>query len=1204
MIREFNQQHLIEKAGTRIWEWAETDPQLKALKPKDQVTRKIQHPDMSYREVIAAVLEGYAERPALGARAYEIIHDERSGAAGRHYLPSFTTISYAALRGMVESIANLWRHHPQHRAEPGDMVAFLAFTGTQMAVVDLACIYGQLVAVPLQANLPQQTMEEMLRDTAPVTLVASIDNLALATDYAMTQDTIRSLIVIDSDDRVDAEPQIIEASRARLAAQGGRATLICFAEAANYGSQHEFAPLPVSPRGLDNISLIMYTSGSTGTPKGALIHDAISLQFWTWLPAYVPSIAIAYAPMNHTMGRNMIHNALAQGGTAYFTLKSDMSTLFEDIRIVRPTNILFIPRACELVHQHYLAETQRLIVEGTPRDIADAQVRSDMHKNFLGDRLNACGVGSSPTAPEVRQFIAECFDVPIIEGYGCTEAGAGAMTFQNQIVPRVVKEYKLADVPALGYYNTDKPYPRGELLVKTSLMIQGYFKRPEASAEIFDEDGFLKTGDVMEERGPGHLVWVDRRNNVIKLSQAEFVAIGPLEAVYLGHGKIIRQIYLYGSSYRSFLLAVVVPAMDIAEKRLGHTPSDTVLRELVLADLQAAAREAGLKSFEVPRDVLIEHESFTLENGLLSSVRKPLRPNLKRRYGERLEAMYQEMDRQQQVELALLRQGSPDHSTQARVAGAFKANLGLATLDVSNPQSYSDLGGDSFGAVGLSLLFEEMFGAKVPVSVILHPAASIIRLASYIDGGLNQTVGLARYEHVHPDPSRVRASDLKLEALFDAQTLAAAKVAAPPVENITTVLLTGANGFLGRFLCLEWLERLAKVDGKLICLIRGADTAAARARLDEAIGTLDSDLTDRFQTLAARHLEMLAGDLAAPKLGLDDATFARLADEVDHIVHPAALVNHRLTYRNLFEPNVLGTAELIRLALTERLKRFDYVSSVAVPHMSPDLARGPESMDVRLGAAELPLHDMYATGYGASKWAGEVMLREANEHFGLPANVFRADMIMPHTRYRGQINVTDMFTRLLFSIVSTGLAPKSFYALGPDGERLRAHYDGLPVDFIAAAMRQIGDRNHDGFHSYNFINAHYDDGISLDTVVDWVERAGYAIQRIGNHNEWVRRFEEKLRNLPDEQRQQSSLQILGYFEHPHPTELAPVSSTYFSAMLQTIEAGPTTPPLTEAYIRKYLQDMLLLGLLEKPTRSSDSSSALLDLTKGAEGRLN
>ncbi len=1182
MTQDFNQQPLLEKATVRIWEMAEADPQLEALKPREDVTRRLQEEGISYREIIAAALDGYAERPAMGTRAYEVGLDARTGESFRHYLPSFSTVSYARLHGQIKNIANFWRHHPQHRVAPGDMVAFIAFTSAEMAAVDLACVYAQAVSVPLQANLPRHDMEEVLRDTAPVTMVANMENLALATDYTCGQDTIRSLIVIDYDERIAAERQLLETTRARLAENGGAARLLTFTEALEHGGGFTFEPLPPAPRGRDNISMIMYTSGSTGTPKGALIHDAISIQFWSWMPVYVPTVAMGYAPLNHFMGRNMVHSALAQGGTVYFTLKSDMSSLFEDIRIARPTFITFIPRVCELVYQHYQSEVQRRLAEGEAPAAADAAVRAEMSKSFLGERLNAGGVGSSPTAPQVRQFMAECFDIPIIEGYGCTEAGGGAMSWLNRIVPRVVLDYKLADVPELGYYTTDRPFPRGELLVKTTLMIQGYFKRPEASAAIFDADGYLKTGDVMEEREPGHLVWVDRRNNVIKLSQAEFVAIGPLEAAFLAQGKFIRQIYVYGSSQRSFLLAVVVPALDLATARLGHAPSDAELRELVLGDMQNAARDAGLKSFEVPRDVLIEREAFSLENGLLSSVRKPLRPNLKRRYGERLEAMYEAMERQQQDELALLRQGGDGQPTIGRVVGAFKANLGLAALHEGDPQSYADLGGDSFGAVSLSLLFEEMFGVSVPVSIVLHPSSNAARLAAYIDDALGKAGPLERYKQIHPDPERVRATDFRLETLYDAATLAAAKAAAPAVRVSKTVLLTGANGFLGRFLCLEWLEQLAKVGGKLICIIRGADALAARARLDEAFGNLDPELAARFHRLAAGHLEMLAGDLATPKLGLSEASFARLADEVDHIVHPAALVNHRLSYRNLFEPNVLGTAELIRLALSERLKRFDYVSSVAVPHMSPELARGPEAMDVREGAPQMPLIDMYASGYGASKWAGEVMLREANEKTGLPVNVFRADMIMPHARYQGQVNVTDMFTRLLFSLVKTGIAPKSFYELGPDGERQRAHYDGLPVDFIAAAMQQIGARLDAGFNCYNLINIHYDDGISLDTVADWVESAGYVVQRIGNHEEWSRRFEDKLRNLPDGERQKSSLSILGYFAAPHQPNPAPVSSAGFQAMVRRIPAGPEVPRLSEAYIHKYLRDMSLLGLIEQP----------------------
>ena len=71
--------------------------------------------------------------------------------------------------------------------------------------------------------------------------------------------------------------------------------------------------------------------------------------------------------------------------------------------------------------------------------------------------------------------------------------------------------------------------------------------------------------------------------------------------------------------------------------------------------------------------------------------------------------------------------------------------------------------------------------------------------------------------------------------------------------------------------------------------------------------------------------------------------------------------------------------------------------------------------------------DSYANGYGNSKWAGEVLLREAHDLCGLPVSVFRCDMIMADTQYAGQLNVPDMFTRLMLSLVATGIAPGSFY---------------------------------------------------------------------------------------------------------------------------------------------------------------------------------
>ena len=92
----------------------------------------------------------------------------------------------------------------------------------------------------------------------------------------------------------------------------------------------------------------------------------------------------------------------------------------------------------------------------------------------------------------------------------------------------------------------------------------------------------------------------------------------------------------------------------------------------------------------------------------------------------------------------------------------------------------------------------------------------------------------------------------------------------------------------------------------------------------------------------------------------------------------------------------------------------------------------------------------YASGYATSKWAAEVLLRDAHARFGIPVSNFRSDMILAHSRYRGQLNVPDMFTRWVYSIVRTGLAPCSFYR----GDSERAHYDGLPVDFTGGVDRR------------------------------------------------------------------------------------------------------------------------------------------------------
>ena len=307
------------------------------------------------------------------------------------------------------------------------------------------------------------------------------------------------------------------------------------------------------------------------------------------------------------------------------------------------------------------------------------------------------------------------------------------------------------------------------------------------------------------------------------------------------------------------------------------------------------------------------------------------------------------------------------------------------------------------------------------------------------------------------------------------------------------------------------------VDGTLICLVRAGCDKDARRRLARTFDSGDLQLLRHFQELAADHLEVIAGDKGEANLGLDQQTWQRLADTVDLIVDPAALVNHVLPYSQLFSPNVVGTAELIRIALTTKIKPYAYVSTGSVGDQV-EASAFTEDADIRVISPARAIDD----GYGNSKWAAEVLLHEANDLCALPVTVFRCDMILADTTYAGQLNVQDNFTRMMLSLVTTGIAPGSFYQLDADGNRQRAHFDALPVEFVAEAIATLGARVVDGFRTYHVMNPH-DDGIGFDEFVDWLIEAGHPIQRIGDFGEWLQRFEAGLSALPDRQRQHSLL---------------------------------------------------------------------------------
>jgi fatty acid CoA ligase FadD9 len=1168
-----------ERLARRVEDLSANDPQFAAAMPSPAVATALEQPGLRLPQIIQTVLEGYADRPALAQRAVEFVKDPKTGRTSVELLPRFETTTYRELGDRASALA---RALTNDSVQAGDRICVLGFTSVDFTTIDVALAQICAVAVPLQTSAAITQLLPIVAETQPSVIAASVNQLPDAVELILSGHAPARLMVFDYHPEVDDQREALESARARLA---DTAVIVeTLAEVLDRGKALPATPLAVPDE--DNpLALLIYTSGSTGAPKGAMYLQSNVGKMWcrssrNWFGPSAASITLNFMPMSHVMGRGILYGTLGNGGTAYFAAKSDLSTLLEDLELVRPTELNFVPRIWETLYGEYQRHVGQRLTDPTDpaaRKAVESEVTDEQRQYLLGGRFIFAMTGSAPTSPELKNWVESLLDMHLMDGYGSTEAGM--VLFDGEIQRPPVIDYKLADVPDLGYFATDRPYPRGELLLKTENMFPGYYKRPGVTADVFDADGYYRTGDVVAEVGPGRLVYVDRRNNVLKLAQGEFVTVAKLEAVF-GNSPLIRQIYVYGNSAHPYLLAVVVPT----DEALASNDA-TVLKPLIADSLQNVAKEAGLQSYEVPRDFIVETMPFSLENGLLTGIRKLAWPKLKQHYGERLEQLHADLAEGQATELSELRRGGADAPVLQTVSRAAAAMLGAAATDLSPDTHFTDLGGDSLSALTFGNLLHEIFDIDVPVGVIVSPANDLQAIADYIEserqGTKRPTFAAMHGRHA----VEVHASDLTLDKFIDAPTLAAAPTLPQPSAEVRAVLLTGATGFLGRYLALDWLERMDLVDGKVICLVRAKSDEDARARLDKTFDSGDPKLLQHYQELAAEHLEVIAGDKGEANLGLDQQTWQRLADTVDLIVDPAALVNHVLPYSELFGPNALGTAELIRIALTSKQKPYTYVSTIGVgDQIEP--SKFTEDADIRVISPTRKIDESYANGYGNSKWAGEVLLHEAHDLCGLPVAVFRCDMILADTTYAGQLNVPDMFTRMMLSLVATGIAPGSFYELDAEGNRQRAHYDGLPVEFIAEAIATLGAtmgeaRTGDGFQTYHVMNP-YDDGIGFDQFIDWLIDAGCSIQRIADYGDWLQRFETALRGLPEKQRNSSLLPLLHNYQKPEKPVCGSVAPTdRFRAAVQEAKIGPDKdiPHISAPIIAKYASDLRMLGLL-------------------------
>ena len=577
---------------SRFEELNSSDAQLVAARPDPAITATLDGADVRLVDVIRTVMNGYADRPALGQRAVEFVTDE-NGRTVAELQPRFDTLTYRETWTRVRALADALADNP---VQAGDRVATLGFTSADYAIVDMALSLAGAVTVPLQTSAPVQQLHPILIETEPVAILSSVDHLEDAVELTLTAHAPKRLVVFDYHPQIDDHREAFESAAARLSDL--HVTVETLDDVIKQGAKHADG-LQIQRGDPDALRMLLYTSGSTGTPKGAMYTDRLIANGWRgWVApdwdtdGKLPAITLSFMPISHVMGRFILYSTLATGGTAYFTARSDLSTLLDDLALVRPTKLDLVPRIWEMLSQEVQSEVDRRAPDGTDRKTVEAQVIAEQREKLIGGRQFSATTGSAPDLSGTARLGRGVPRHPPDRGLRLDRGRRRAGRRPDPRPP--VVDYKLVDVPDLGYFATDRPHPRGELLVKTTDVIPGYYKRPEVTAELFDAEGWYHTGDVMAEIAPDQLVYVDRRNNVLKLSQGEFVTVSKLEAAYGGHPSV-RQIFVYGNSARSYVLAVIVPTDDALASVGGDVAAVKPLLERRAAERRAGGRAAVLR---------------------------------------------------------------------------------------------------------------------------------------------------------------------------------------------------------------------------------------------------------------------------------------------------------------------------------------------------------------------------------------------------------------------------------------------------------------------------------------------------------------------------------------------------------------------------------------------------------------------------------
>ncbi|GMF12284.1 unnamed protein product [Phytophthora lilii] len=550
-----------------------------------------------------------------------------------------------------------------------DKVGIFLKNQIEWPLIGHACDRMSYVVVPLYDTLGPDAVPYVINQTELRVLFCGKKQFDVIMDCAAKCATLKIMVLV--------EP-ISDEQKQRAAAHNIEIKYFDDIEA-----KGKAEPQPADPALPSDISTLCYTSGTVGDPKGVVLlhrnYAYVVVQACSRLKIYPEDIHVSYLPLVHVLERIVLALMHHSGAAAGF-FQGDVRTLMDDIAELKPSIFVTVPRLVNRVHDKIIQGVEA--AGGMKKRIFDhalatklAAVESEESKTnalwdhlvfnklrgVLGGNIRIIFSGSAPLSADVKKFMKAVFCCEIVEGYGMSESAAAIciggieMPTESHVGPPVLfTQVQLEDVPEMGYTSHDKPRPRGEILVKGPQMFTEYYKNPEMTREAIDERGWVHTGDIGCWNADGTLSVIDRKKNIFKLAQGEYVAAEKIENAY-SKCKYIAQLFVYGDSFQSSLVGVMVPDPEIMKvwaQEHGVSGDDASKAKVlenpefqkdVREDMERVAKAAQLRGFERVKNVHFHPKPFTADDDLVTPTYKLKRPQLKAYFQPQIEELYREL---------------------------------------------------------------------------------------------------------------------------------------------------------------------------------------------------------------------------------------------------------------------------------------------------------------------------------------------------------------------------------------------------------------------------------------------------------------------------------------------------------------------------------------------------------------------------------